>query len=85
MDLDEILDKTKCAKAQRKIRYEDGVPVLSPVKCLKDKEKCEVCMLWKDSKEEVEQIIEKRQVDDKIINILSAAVIKKIFSQFVIP
>lgn len=73
MDLEEVLDKTKCVRAKRKIKEEDGVPILSDASCRKCKEVCDVCLLWREAKLEIEQITSSKEIDERIVNILYAA------------
>ena len=71
--LEEIINTTKCAKADRKISYEDGVPVLKPVHCTKEKEICNICSFWKECQQEIDKIVEQNQVDKEIKDILKDA------------
>lgn len=72
-DIEMILDNTKCARAKRQVKYEDGIPYLTVVSCTKDKKICEVCHLWHQSKEQVDKLVKEKIVDDKILDILIAA------------
>lgn len=69
----ELLNTTKCVRSNRKIEYEDGIPILQPVQCTKEKEICSICPFWRDCEKEVEQILEKNEVDNKIKEILCIA------------
>lgn len=73
LNLEEVLDKTKCVRAKRKIEYEDDVPVLSDVTCRKCEEVCDVCLLWREAKSEIEQIISSKEIDERIVNLLYTA------------
>lgn len=72
-DIKEVINTTKCERANRKVIYEDDRPILSDVSCTKSKEICNVCHLWKDSEQEVDQIIKARKVNNKILDILISA------------
>lgn len=72
-DIEKWIDYTKCPRAQRKVRYEDGIPYLSSVHCTKTNQICEICQFWKKSGQQVGQIIKKHLVDDKILEILKKA------------
>lgn len=71
--IQELLDITKCARADRIIKYEDGIPIFPQVHCTKKKEICGICPFWKNCQKAIEQILEKDGVDDKIKKILSNA------------
>lgn len=73
LNIEEIIDTTKCARADRKVFYEEGVPVLQAVKCTKEKEVCGICPFWRSSQKEIDKIIEKGEIDKKIQNILNSA------------
>ena len=68
-----MLDTTQCARAKRKIEYEDGVPVLPLVTCSKEKKICEICSFWKDAIPEIEKIVEADGIEEKIKSIFSKA------------
>ena len=69
----ELLNTTRCARSDRKIEYEDGVPILLPVKCTKEKEICDICPFWRGNDKEIEQILEKNEIDNSIKKILCNA------------
>jgi hypothetical protein len=73
LNLEEVLNKTKCVRAERKIAYEDGRPVLSNARCRKGEENCDICLLWKEAEQETEQILMSEEMDEKILKILRAA------------
>ena len=73
MGIKDVMDITKCGRANRKVIYEDDRPILPAVSCTKRKEICNVCHLWKDSELEVSQIIKARKVSNKILDILVSA------------
>lgn len=73
IDIECLLDQTKCARAQRQVKYEDERPYLSSVHCTKNHKICEVCQLWKQSKEQIDKILQKHLVDDKILELLRQA------------
>lgn len=75
MDIELLLNQTKCARAQKQVRYEDGIPYMSSVHCTKDKKICEVCKLWQQSDQQIDQMITKRLVDHKILEILNKAAV----------
>lgn len=72
-DVQKILDTTQCARANRKIEYEDDVPFLPVVNCTKEKEMCKICPFWKESILEIEKIIEMDGIGEKVKNILTKA------------
>lgn len=69
----ELLNTTKCVRSDRRIEYEDGRPVLLPVHCIKEKEICAICPFWRDCVKEIEQILEKKEIGNKIKEILCSA------------
>ena len=75
MDIELLLNQTKCARAQKQVRYEDGIPYMSSVHCTKDKKICEVCKLWQQSDQQIDQMVTKRLVDHKILEILNKAAV----------
>ena len=72
-NLEEVKDRTKCARAKRRIIYEDGVPVLPDVKCRKDEKVCSICEFWQEAGREIGQITESEEIDEKIVKILCTA------------
>lgn len=72
-NLEKVVDRTKCARAKRKIIYEDGIPALPDVKCRKDKKVCSICGFWQEAGQEIRQMIQSKEVDEKIVKILCAA------------
>ncbi len=73
LDLEEVLNKTKCVRAQREVTYEDGVPVLSNARCRKGDENCDICLLWEEAQQETEQILKSKEINEKILKILRIA------------
>lgn len=72
--IQDVIDKTGCARAKTEIVYEDGIPVLTPpISCRKREEKCDICQLWRDSIEEIDRIIADGKVSDRILKILNSA------------
>lgn len=69
----ELVDITKCARAQRKIIYEDGVPVLEKLRCTKEKSICGICSFWEECQCEIDKILEQDKIDKKITDILKGA------------
>lgn len=72
-NLKKMVDRTKCARAGRKIIYEDGVPVLPDIPCRKNKKICGICQFWQEAGREIGQITESEEIDEKIVTILCAA------------
>lgn len=72
-NLTKMFDRTKCARAERKIIYEDGVPVLPDIPCRKNKKICGICQFWQEAGQEIGQITESKEIDEKILKILYAA------------
>ncbi len=73
LNLEEILNQTKCIRANRNITYEDGVPVLSNARCRKNEERCDICLLWKNAEQETERILTSEEMDERIRQVLCAA------------
>lgn len=73
IDIEDMIDKTKCVKAEREIVYEEGVPRLSKVSCTNRKKICDVCQLWEESRQEVQELMSSEKVDKKIKKILHDA------------
>lgn len=69
----EMLNTTKCARADRKIEYEDGIPILQPVQCTKEKEICDICSFWRECEQALVQILKANEVDKKIKEIIYSA------------
>ena len=72
-NLEEVADRTKCARAKRRITYEDGIPALPEVKCRKDKKVCGICEFWQEAGQELGQITASKEIDRKIRGVLCAA------------
>lgn len=72
-DVKEMLDTTQCARANRKIEYEEGVPFLPAVSCAKGNKVCEICSFWKDATAEAEKLVEVDGIDEKIKSIFKKA------------
>lgn len=72
-DIKEVIDTTECPRAKSGIIYEDGRPILPHISCQKHEDKCDVCNLWRDSKDAVNQIIQDGKVSSKILDILASA------------
>lgn len=71
--IEEVINTTECAKADRKVNYEDDVPVLNPVHCTKEKKICNICFFWKACQQEIAKVVEQKQIDKRIKNILNCA------------
>lgn len=72
-DIEQMLDYTKCVRADRQIKYEDSIPYLSPMSCTKNKKNCDICHLWKQSVEQIDKLIKEEKIDNKILEILIVA------------
>lgn len=72
-DIEVLLDTTECARADREVKYEDGIPYLPAVHCTKNKNICNICYLWEQFKEQTDKLIKEKTADQKILDILTAA------------
>lgn len=73
LNLEGMLDGTKCARATRKIEYEDNIPFLPEVRCRKSEEVCGICTFWRRARQEAEELASSEGVDGKIRGILQSA------------
>lgn len=71
--IENIFDLTGCARAQRRVEYEDGIPVLRDVHCTKEKVICSICPFWKKMEKEAGRLLQNDKVDIKIRDILNRA------------
>lgn len=66
-----LLDNTKCARAHRKVNYEEGIPVLSKCSCTKKNNQCDICEFWKKRTEEADKLQESL-IDEHLKDILAS-------------
>lgn len=73
INVEEVINTTACARADRKVVFEDGIPCLPQISCTRDKEICGICGFWKQASDEAGKLLEASVINDKIKEILKSA------------
>ena len=73
LNLEGMLDGTKCVRGSRKIEYEDNIPFLPEARCRKSEKICDICPFWERARQEAEKLMASEEIDGKIRGILHSA------------
>ncbi len=66
----ELLNATDCAKAKRKIVWEDGIPLLEAVSCTQKTDICRICSFWGRHQSEADKLLAEDGIEGRIREIL---------------
>lgn len=69
-DLVEILDNTKCNRANASVVYEDVISKLENISCTKKNKQCEICAFWEKRKKGLEKLLINPDYDDELKDII---------------
>lgn len=67
----ELFDTTNCAKAKRKVIWEDGIPVLQAVSCTQKTDICQICDFWEQHQGEADKLLTEDSIKSNIKEILA--------------
>lgn len=69
-ELVDMLDETKCSRANASVVYEDGIPKLENISCTKRNKQCQICEFWNKRRQKLESLLDNDKYDTKLKEII---------------
>ena len=72
-ELVDLLDETKCNRANASVMYEDGIPKLENISCNKKCNQCEICEFWGKRIDKLKLLLDNDNYDAQLKEIIKKA------------